>query len=344
MLKLIGKLTGNKYRRGTPLIFLLVTAIAVTGCNFVDPGEKTTVPFGSDYLRLPIYKVGDFLRYDVQGSISIGNSLPINITGRMEVKYLANTETVVPSNLDPAIDPSKVLKEIITLNVGNLYTSERYVYQNQDSADPLYGAMYLVALGNQQTGINKKFTWPGQSNLVAPQLIMKPVVFSALGADKNLDPVAFDLYIDCDATGVIDVNCPNGQWAHYQESSQLTNVGNNNYGFFYNEKTYLTATVTKTLWQITFQNQNVIDKAKTEGFSGNSLESTQLSCANVPSTGSIGSGSGQYFYLNQVGVVTMSSIACSYTADSSGTSQLLNLNIIELIDARVGGVNLNNIL
>jgi len=341
MLAKISKISLPYGHKGAVGILLLLSAFFIGGCNFVDPGEKTTVPFGSNELRLPIYQNGDFLLYDVNGTITIGSSLGTSFRGTLRIDYGVASDNVIPTNLNPTLDPTKVLKETISLNIGQVISSERYVYQNQNSADPLYGAMYLIAVSNRNSS-NKKFSWPGQSDLLAPQLIMKPVVFANVSSGGTLDPINFEMYVDCDSTGVIDSSCAN-QWLTYSESSQLTNVGDNNYGYFYHEKTYLTATITKTQWDVSFQNQSYIDSAKTEGFSAANLD-THLFCSNVPATGAHGIGSGQYFYLNQVGVVTMSALNCFYTADSSGISQQIQINLAELYDARVAGVNLNDIL
>jgi len=321
-------------------MLLLVASPFMAACHFVDPGEETVVAFTDSEIRLPIYRSGDYMTYDVKGYLSSGGTSPNELTGNLSISYsIASDAIILPANLDPAIDPTKILKQTILLNVGWQKSTVRYIYQNQDSTDPLYGAMYLIAVGGQSL----KYSWPGQGNLIAPQMIHKPVIFADAEAKNGiLDAVSFKLYIDCDGSGIVNSNCAN-QWLTYLESSQLTNTGSNGYQFFYDEVTYETAAITKNAWDLSFENQPFIDAAISEGFSGASLGS-DIFCATTPSAGSAGFGSGQYFYLNRVGVVIMSAIYCNYTAVGPGTSQTLQIDLATLNNARIGGVNLKDIL
>ena len=330
------------WRKPTTILVSACLLMLCSACNFVDPGEKTEVPFGASELRLPIYKAGDFLDYRVSATVSDANQSPVNATGNLTISYSIAAENVVPIDLNPAIDVTKVLKENISLSLGSGYSSERFVYQNQDVRDADYGAMFLIAISNQRTGTDRKLSWAGQNQMLAAQKIMSPVVFANYPGNRgNLPPIDFDLYVDCrDSSSNVLVNCSNA-WMYYQEQPQLTNVDNNSFGYFYHEKTYLTAAITKSNWQIGMLTS--VAAASTEQFELGYLD-THVLCGGLAGSGAITNGNAQFFYLNQVGPVIMTSVNCTFIAGSGATSRSFTINSAELTDARVGGVPLRNIL
>jgi len=328
-----------------PALCLAVTTL-LTACNFVDPGEKTEVPYNATEIRLPIYKAGDYLEYSVNGFNSVGGIDGASIYGTLRISYTTNAEIILPADLTSSIDVNSILKETTSLDIGSRYTSERFVYQNQNAADPLYGAMYFIAISNQQSNLPdpnnpgsslRKFSWAGiATNSIVPVLTMKPVVFANVGADSQLDALNFNMFIDCDSTGTITSSCSK-YWLNYNETSQLTSRGNGSYGYFYDAKTYKTAVISKN-WNLTGISTYALD-AKNEGFSSSQLD-TATFCSKIPATTDSPLGGGEYLYLPNIGVVTMSTFVCSSNSTSSSFYRL-NVN---LTDGVIGGVLLQDIL
>lgn len=335
-------ISGRHFIRAQRVLLLAALAF-ISACNFVDPGEKTEIPYSASEIRLPIYQSGDFLEYTVSGFNSVGGIDGAEIYGTLRITYGTNAENILPTDLT-GVNVNDILKETTTLDIGSRYTAERFVYQIKDSADPLYGAMYFIAISNQlsNTPSNltaRKYSWAGSGTTIAPTLVMNPVVFANVGADSILDPVNFNLYIDCDSTGTILSSCTK-DWLSYSENSQLTSRGNGSYGYFYDAKTYKTAVITKT-WNLNSSTYAQEAGGPTgESFSASKLDYSTF-CANIPADSQSAVGSGEYHYLPQVGLVTMSTLVC---AGNSTSSAFYRFNIISLRDGIIGGVALQDIL
>lgn len=308
-------------------------SVVISACNFVDPGVKTVVEFTDTEIRLPIYQAGDYLEYAIQGARETSDGTFLNQSGSLKITYLSGSGTgflvdPLPQqvlNANPDLASATLLQEVMTLDFGGQITKVRYIKQISDPDNPNYGAKYLIGLYNST---NNAYSLPGNSNSLEPVLLEAPVVFNQVPANNLLPPIGFGLYIDCQTTSCVN------EWLQYDEVLSLSKV---NHEFFYGETTYKTASIHKSAWH-TSQQEPYASSAATQAFYVTNVD-FPVFCADTSSS-SFSNGSGLYHYLNPIGVVAMTDITCK----NSTSLVAYSFNFVELINGRVGGVNIENLL